>query len=148
MKVNSHQAGQMIIEPLLAIAIFGLLLAPFLGSISNLVHSQVKYRHQTEAVQYAREGLEIAYNEAVNADIWEDFVDSRAGTTTTDPTEGRFTRKITIAKANRDGNGNLDETVDNPDDNTLKAVSKVTWEEQGQSQEVELTTYLIDLEVF
>lgn len=154
----------MLIEPLLAIAIFGLLLAPFLGSISNLAHSQVKYRHQTEAVQYAREGLEIVYNIAVNVDDWNDYFmvdDHHLGTFHPDlsgsrpdlasgpePVGGRFTRKINLAKAKRSNDGNLDEKSGKDDDKTLRVVSKVSWDEQGELQEIELITYLIDLKAF
>lgn len=164
MKVLKEKAesGQMLIEPLLAIAIFGLLLAPFLGSIGNLAHSQVKYRHQVEAVQYAREGLEIVYNIAVNADDWSDyfitgdnphlgiFHPNLSGgnpdlASESETVGGRFTREINIAKAKRDSNGNLDETTDTDDDHTIKVVSKITWEEAGQLQKIELTTYLINL---
>lgn len=159
------QSGQMLIEPLLAIAIFGLLLAPFLGSISNLAHSQVKYRHQTEAVQYAREGLEIVYNIAVNVDNWSDYFmvdDYHLGTfhpdlsgsrpdlaSGSETVRGRFTREINLAKAKRNSSdGNLDEKSGEDDDKTLRVISKVTWDEQGQDQKIELTTYLINLKDF
>lgn len=146
--IRQGEAGQTLIEPLLAMALIGLLLAPFLGAITNLAHSQEKYRHQTEATQYAREGLEITYNLVVNhTGEWENFVISHLGATTLP--KGRFTREVTLEKARRNNDdGNIsDETADTWEDiNTLKVISKVLWSERGKNEKVELTTYLISLE--
>lgn len=162
--------GQTLVEVLVGVAIFSLILTPFLSSLLNLTTANVKYRHQTQAVQHAREALEIAYNLSVNADTWDDFaalannpdpnnpdlyhpVLSVDGVYALSPDEqkiGRFYRALFFQKAKRDLDGNLTEDPAAPeeDDNTIKVTAKVTWDEGGGNQEIELNTYLIDLSAF
>lgn len=172
-KINS---GQTLVEVLVAAAIFSLILTPFLSSLLNLTRAQVKYRHQTQATQYAREGLEIVYNIAVNTDSWADFA---AYANNPDPNNpdlyypvpigmpsvytllslqrgtqslagGTFLRAIFFQKARRDDvSGNLSEDPTAPEDsNTIKTTSRVSWQEGGREQKVEFNTYLIDLTAF
>lgn len=136
--------GQSLIELLIAVAVFGLIITPFLGSLLNLTTAQVRYRHRVQASQYAREGLEIAYNLVVNSQDWDDFADTYDGQTwhpsSTDPLElvegtelidgDKFTRGISFEKK---------------DAEILEVSSKITWEDRGKEQEVELITSLIDL---
>lgn len=142
------------VEILIGVAIFSLILTPFLSSLLNLTTANVKYRHQTQAVQHAREALEIAYNLSVNADSWADFA-ALAGDPTKpyhpvlsmgvytleeDPQDiGRFQRALFFQN---------DNPLNPGDPNTIKVASKVTWKEGGQDQEIELFTYLIDLSIF
>ena len=151
-------SGQVLMEPIVAIAIIGLVLGPFVAYLGNLVRSQTKYRHQAQAAHYAREGVEIVYNIAVNAN-WEAFTDNLnlpdkfrddgrnppalvAGETNT---TGRFTRETQIEKARRDTQGNITAGGGQEDPNTLKVTSKVTWEEKEKIEEISFTTYLINL---
>jgi type II secretory pathway pseudopilin PulG len=161
-KINS---GQTLVEVLIGVAIFSLILSPFLSSLLNLTTANVKYRQQTQATHHARELLEIAYSLSVNADSWTDDFAALAD----DPTQpyypvqesgiyslfslekdtqtvGRFERAFYFQKARRDEEGNLTEDPTAPEDlNTIRVTSKVTW---GQNQEIELVTYLIDLGAF
>lgn len=162
---TKNNLGQTLVEVLIGIAIFSLILTPFLSSLLNLTTANVKYRHQTQAVQHAREALEIAYNLSVNADSWDDFAALADDPTTSyhpilssgvyelqlgEQEIGRFKRALFFQKARRDAGGNLteDPTAPEEDENTIKVISKLAWEESGQNQEIELVTYLIDLSAF
>ena len=160
-KINS---GQTLVELLIAMAVFSLIIGPFLSSLINLTAAQVRYRHRIQAAQYAREELEIAYNIAVNAEAWEDFTNlvdpdnpekpyhpSPTGVLAFDEgTEligGIFTRETTFKKARRDDAGNVvDDETATEDENTIKVVAKVSWRERGKDQEIVLTTYLMNFE--
>jgi type II secretory pathway pseudopilin PulG len=151
--------GQTLVEVLIGVAIFSLILNPFLSSLLNLTTANVKYRHQTQATHHARELLEIAYNLSVNADSWNDFaalannpepdnpipyypvqesgVYSLSSLESDNTQEvGRFERALYFQQEDPTGGGSL---------NTIKVTAKVTW---GQNQELELVTYLIDLGAF
>ena len=158
------QHGQLLIEVLIAVAIFCAIIIPFILSLSNLVFSQTRYHQRVQAANYARGGLEITYNIVANTSDWGDFVTSHhLGTfhpSNSDDLElidgeeiieGRFTRQITIAKVWRDDeNGEIVDEDDGDnweDDNTLKIVSKVSWQELDELKKIEFVTYLINLEV-
>jgi hypothetical protein len=151
--------GQITLEPVIAIAVFAIVIVPFISSVSNLLSFQVKNRRMAQASQYAREGLEITYNLAATVDDWEEFVDktgkeyypSAAGTLVLHEFDSNnavldelFTRKIILSKAERDGENNVVESG-TPDPNTVKAVCQVAWEERGQPMSVEQVTYLSKL---
>lgn len=160
-KINS---GQTLVELLIATAVFSLIIGPFLSSLINLTAAQVRYRHRIQATQYAREGLEIVYNQAVNAEEWNDFAHYAdnpdqsfhpalvGGYFSLEPgseTIGKFTREITFQKAWRDAEGNVvDEETGSEDENTIRVVAEVFWQDRGKDQEIELTTYLINFEFF
>lgn len=149
--------GQILIEPIIAIGVFGVLLAPFISYLGNSARTQIKYRHQAQATHYARAGLELVYNLVANSDwdelksgltlpeTYRDNGDNPAKLEVGTDQMGRFTREINIDLAKRDSHGNLQETGGNPDENTLKVVAKVIWDERGKEEQVSLETYLINL---
>jgi len=152
--------GQTLFELLIAMAIFALIITPFVSSLINLTSSQVKYRHRIQATQYCREALEIVYNLAANYPSWEDFVTTYADPLKTyypsqsgeldliegiEPAiEGRFSRQIVITKALRNNQGNIDKNDSNPDDNTIEIISRVFWKERNKNEKIEIITYLIN----
>jgi len=118
--------------------------------VVNLTRNQVKYRRRIQATQYAREGLEITYNIAVNTatEDWDSLIyvlgndsglarrptqdlnDNYAGFTDGEEPGlgGIFTRGLYFAHS----------------DDTLKVTSRVSWQESGKNQEIELLTNLIN----
>lgn len=164
MKISKKQleSGESLIEPVIAIGIFGAVLIPFILSVSNLIFFQAGYASRIQASHYAREELEITYNIAINTDNWESFVNKyHSGIFHPETTgnlklipgeetiEGGFTRQITISKAWRDNDtGEIvaEGTNSWEDANTLEVVSKISWRERGIPRNIELTTYLINLE--
>lgn len=164
--------GQLLIEVLVAVAIFSAIIIPFILSLSNLIFSQTRYHQRVQAANFAREGLEITYNIAANTTDWNNFVAThhlgtfypstsgeleliRVENDSDGVIEGKFTERITIAKVWRDNES--DEIVNDEvvaedlrweDKDTLEVISKVSWPELGEPKEVEFATYLINLEIF
>ncbi|MBN1263193.1 MAG: hypothetical protein JW991_02455 [Candidatus Pacebacteria bacterium] len=135
--------GQSLVELLLGLMVFGLVLTPFLTSLSTITTNQVKYRHQIQAVQHAREALEIAYNIVVNNNNWDGFV-------ATHPSSQLFYPSSEGIPEFRPGMENIDDLFQRSinfkkEDNLLKTTARIAWLERGKEQEIELVTYLMDL---
>ncbi|HUW21678.1 MAG TPA: prepilin-type N-terminal cleavage/methylation domain-containing protein [Candidatus Bathyarchaeia archaeon] len=159
--------GQTLIELLIATAIFALIISPFVSSLANLTFAQVRYRHQIQAAQYAREALEIAYNIIINLEdtqAWDTFVADYADNgqvyhpTLTEPLSlmtgielpiaGKFSRQIAFEKARRDNDTlDIDKNGAIIDSNTLKITVTVNWNDQGKTQDVKIFTYLINFKL-
>lgn len=140
--MKKNTGGQTLIELLIALAVFAITSMAFLSSLVNLMSAHVRYRQQNQAVQYAREGLEITYNLAVNSNDWNEFLNLASNSHPYHPTSSGslgleensetissiFTRSIILEN----------------EDNNIKATALVEWQQQGKAQQVELSTYLID----
>jgi len=159
-----YPRGQTIVETLIATVIFAIIVTPFINSVANLTSSQIRNRHRSQAIQYARGGIEIVYNLAINSPSWEGFAqladnpekiyhptsypDNLALIEGEEIIGQRFVRQIKFKKAPRDESGNLDESSPTQEDqNTIRATSLVSWEDRGKQEKVELVTYLIDFEL-
>ena len=145
--------GYTLIELLVATAIFAVVLVTLIASITNLGVVQLKTRHRSNAIQLARESIEIAYNLSVND--WNN-ISSLNGTyhpnlisgeyqlTSGNQTlEDIYTREITISPVLRNAHG-LISNSGTPDPNSLLIVSKVTWTTNTTSDEIEYSTILIN----
>ena len=140
---KSKKTGQTIIEPLLVVAIYGFVLVIFVASLSNLLRSRTTQKKHVKAARLAQEGVEVAYNLAINADPFSDFVSYATGEVKhpdidsyilrgladgPDEIDGRFTRSIVITE----------------DGSSYRIECDVSW---GPSDEdkVSYVTYLINL---
>jgi prepilin-type N-terminal cleavage/methylation domain-containing protein len=159
--IFSRNKGQTLLEILIGVAVLGIIASPTISSLINTGRTTLKYNHQIRATQYAREGLEVAYNLAVNSDNWQELVDLTENPAATyyptltpggfstlaegiETLEDQFYRAIFIQKAKRDTNGNLDEENGQEDPNTLRVITRVLWQEGQTNQVVKLETYLIN----
>ena len=147
-KLSAHTKGHSLVELLTAITILSLITSPFVSSLANVTTAQIKYRHRTQATQYAQEALEIAYNLAVNTINWQTFrqygdnpdqnyfpfvdangfFDLAPGEETN--IKGKFNRSLSFSHK----------------DNGLIVQVEITWQERNQPQEVAISTYLIEFE--
>ncbi len=141
--MKSSSRGQTLIEVLISLAIFSLVLVPFISSIINLTSSHLRYQHQIQATQLARESLEIAYNLAVNNEnFWSSFCDKYgAENTVWSPIPGKAS--FSPVEQNIDGRFSRSAIFTKKDDN-LKVLSQVEWTERGKNQKVILETILVD----
>ena len=151
------------IEVMIATVLFSMIILTFITSIASLGFTQIRSRTKTQAIQLAREGIEIAYNLSVYN--WTDFssLDGQyypeinpggaapfAGHQYTfvsgsENLSTRFTRTVEVETVMRDSNGNVS-TSGTVDGLTKKITSRVSWLENGTTQEVTITTFTTSLE--
>ncbi|MFC1790818.1 prepilin-type N-terminal cleavage/methylation domain-containing protein [Patescibacteria group bacterium] len=160
-------SGQSIVELLIAMAVFSIIIVPFLSSLRNLTLGQLRDRNRIQAAHYAREGLEIVYNLSLNSEDWESFMAlantgrayypsfTPSGVTLATGEEqlegGKYKRQILLESGLRDGEGNPTRGIDEPgvvDPKLLFAQSIVKWDDRGNEEEILLVTYLIEVEPY
>lgn len=152
MKTNR---GIAVVEILVVVAIIGtavfslyqlLLASRSLGS---------REMRRTQALSLAQEGLEAVRN--IRDQGWSENIEPLVNTTTyyltlsgsawtlttanPGPENDLFTRTITFAEVNRDGNSNIS-PAGTADPNTRQVTSTVSWEERGSARTVSVSTYL------
>jgi prepilin-type N-terminal cleavage/methylation domain-containing protein len=163
------QSGFTLVETAIATAILAYVSVNFVGSFVNLAHSQVRSRLMLQAADYARESLEVVYNinsnTLGNPTAWNDLIYDKAdGSTQYKPNFNQvwqtvslaggvddintfFQRSITFHKVCRD-TGNFGELSDDPtcdiDQNVVKVISKVTVNHASSSNDIEVTSFVIN----
>ena len=143
-----------LVEVLVALGVF--VLIAFWG-VSVVLHSFSSNRlgdEETKATVYAQEGIE-----AVRSIKNQDWDSLSVGSFGMDDSGGswafagssdsldNFTRVVEISEVRRDGSGEIVETGGSVDDDTVRVVSRVSWNySPDRSNEVELVTYLTNFE--
>lgn len=161
---------QNLVEILLATSILGFVVVPFLGSAVNLSRVLLRARIKSQAIHYAREGIEISYNLALQD--WDQFkaqngsyhptiVDGNFALELTPETDlaGKYDRVIIIKQAERNGieqkpseekTGNLFKIGDPPgnsvsDPETMKVTCQVSWDNLGKPETIQFVNYFSKL---
>jgi type II secretory pathway pseudopilin PulG len=139
--------GVTIIESVVALGILAIILTAIMAMVVTAINSSTLSKSRTEATNYANEGAEAARSirdSTTWGDFWIKYVNNGVGSlcTTCEVTStgglavlGRsivpYTRKVVFSDASTGGVQNR----------ALVDVT-VTWNNRGQTEKVELTTYL------
>jgi prepilin-type N-terminal cleavage/methylation domain-containing protein len=163
-----HQKGYTLIEIMIASVLFAIVLSGFIGAVSSLGISQYKSRVRSQAIQYAREGVEVGYN--LSLQNWDqvhsfngEFGLEQTSKNESQPfpffklnqnspealNDGRYQRTLMFEPAFRDKD--TGKIIDDPtdpnayqDNFTRKLTVTVTWQLSGQTLETSLTTFLMN----
>lgn len=151
MKIKINNRGFSLVELVVALAVFAVLAAGVFYVVTNSYSSFYGPGDKQALSEYAQEGVEAVM--AIRSNSWQDIVDAIGdnGITQGDDglwdfsgssdTQGDFTRVVTLAYAQRDGNGDIVESGGTQDPNTVAVT--VTISASG-IQDYVLTTYLTD----
>ncbi len=159
-KRHSEQ-GYLLLEAVISMGIFISLIVFFIISFQHVFSSQRTSWERVEAGLHAQEGMEIAYNLASSTTDWELFSTSFDADEPyhpeyspflqllngTEVLEDKFTREIFVQNIVRDPvtfqvvDESVSDAIDDPD--TLRLITRVSWNINGIPQEVEYEMYVI-----
>jgi len=148
-----RQDGYSLIEIVLAVAILAIVMVPLVGVMIRGYSVGVDIGDQIQAVFYAQEAMESAYNvlshqwEEVSVGEYHPDLGSGVWVLLTGSEEiGDFTRVITISNALRDADGNLSDSGDE-DKKTKRVEVSVHWSDLGVTHEKEIVSYYSEVGV-
>jgi len=152
---NKKISGFGLIEILVAISIIGLTLSTLAGLGNFSLKIQNRLQKNTAASYLAAEGIEAT--RAIKDEDWTIIsglsVDSALHPTqsgspakwslnSSAETINGFSRQVILANVYRDSNDDIITSGGTLDPNTKKVTSTISWSDQGQSQQVSLSTYI------
>lgn len=149
--------GATLVETLVAIALASVVLTAVVGMVVSAVSTSTLSKSRTTATRLAEEGVEIARKTRDRTD-WQTFFNTYIGTSTwqVDPgfnlTNGTglsvspFQRSIRLTDASNQtcgsSQGQYSGALVNSCVDRVQVVTRVTWQDKGKTQQVELVTYL------
>lgn len=154
----NSKKGVTVVEIMIVTAVIGLALSSLLGLASfSLTQSQLM-NQTAQAVALSQEQLEAVRN-IRDGVSWESSlgsfaqgVDYHPSLSLDDPPKwqmvqgvevlGIFSRSLIFTDALRNADFDIVESSGNPDPNTKKVLSTVSWSEKGRPHQVQLTSYL------
>jgi len=149
------KSGFGLIEILVAVTIIGLSLSALAGLGNFALKIQNRLKNNMAASYLAAETIEAA--RAVKDEDWTIISGLSIGSPfypiqSSSPAKwsltagsqiiNNFTRQIIFANVYRDSNDDITQNITTLDSNTKKATATVSWTDQGQSQQVSLSTYI------
>lgn len=148
---KTQLSGFSLIELLFAGAIFSVFASGLVETLLFGLEADRLGEETTIAAEYASEGIEAL--RSIKAKNFDDLsITSATGVVREngdwtlsggDNTFGKYMRVIAIEEANRDGNGNIDESDGNADADTKKAIVTVLWNvTPSRTNSVVLETFL------
>lgn len=153
--------GQVLIELLVALGVFGILAIAVTGLAIDALWSLDAATDLTAAVAYTEEGLEAARQIADRS--WTALVvgnhgvavetvgeETRYTFSATSDTEGPYTRTLEVLDVQRDAGGNIVESGGTVDPDTRRVTSTITWQTgvTRRQQRVSLVTLLTNWESY
>jgi type II secretory pathway pseudopilin PulG len=152
---QNKSAGVGLIEIIIATSIIAIALSALAGLGNFSLKIQNRLQKNTMANYLASEAIEAA--RAVKDESWLSL-SSLATDTALHPAQsgnpvkwvfsansesiGNFSRQVIISNVNRDANDDITQSGGTLDANTKKITATIDWTEQGQSQQISLSTYL------
>ena len=153
-----NQSGYLLLEALIAMAIFVVLIVMLVSSFQHVFASQQTSWERVEAGLYAQEAMEVSYNLAVSMD-WDDFRTSYlAGifhpeytpvlqlVAGEEPLGGVFTRRVEVEAVWRDSVTHAVVAEDYPgameDEEMLRVIATVNWVVKEIPQQARYETYV------
>lgn len=148
-------SGFGLVEILVAVTIIGLSLAALAGLGNFALKIQSRLKKNIAASYLAAEAIEVA--RAVKDESWTMINGLTIGaplhpTQSGSPakwilladgeTVNGFSRQIVLSNVYRDSNDDITQSVQTLDPNTKKITATVSWSDQGETQQVSLSTYL------
>lgn len=149
--------GATLVETLVAIALASVVLTAVVGMVVSAVSTSTLSKSRTTATRYAEEGVEVARKTRDRTD-WPTFFNTYVGISSwqVDPsfnlTNGTglplppFQRSIRLTDASNQTCGNSQGQNSGQQGNScvdrVQVVTRVTWQDKGKTQQVELVTYL------
>lgn len=150
--------GFSVIEILILITVLVSVMGVFIGFASFSLQSSIAYKQTAQANALLQEAMEATRNFR-DAVAWNDGLGVMATGIAYYPkksadnppkwqmlqgqeTIGIFTRSVTFANGQRDGQSNVVESGGTPDPNTKKVTAQVSWSEHSRSHSVSLVSYL------
>ena len=152
---QNKSAGIGLIEIIIASAIIAIALSALAGLGNFSLKIQNRLQKNTAASYLASEAIEAA--RAVKDESWSNLSGLPTDTalfpaqsgnpakwvfSTGSETIGNFSRQIIISNVNRDANDDVAQSGGVLDSNTKKITATIYWSEQGQNQQLSLSTYL------
>ena len=149
--VIKNETGASLVEILIAILLFGIILASIILGFTNVARSEHNARVRGQAINLAREGIEAIY--VLAEDNWNTIASASTGSpyhvegdtgewelVTNAENLGEYTREITFENAIRDVDGNLDDdgtldvaAGDYEDDETKIITVTISWNSFGKA---------------
>jgi len=161
-KYNRNERGVLIVEVLVAVAIIVVAFVALLGLSSFSLNISTLDTRTTGAAELAQEMIEAAKNFRDGTQwsvdgigtltVGADYHPQTSGTPlvwqmiTGQETVGSFTRHIVFEDVMRDGDDNIVSNGGTNDPNTKKATAQVSWTQRGKTYQVEIITYMTNLE--
>lgn len=154
---TKNKSGFGLVEILVAITIIGLSLSALAGLGNFALKIQNRLKKNMTASYLAAEAIEAT--RAIKDEDWalvsglstaSPFHPDQSGSpakwilNSGDETINGFTRQIVFADVYRDGNDDIVDSVATLDSNTKKITATVSWSDQGQSQQILLSTYIVN----
>jgi len=152
---KNQSAGVGLIEIIIATSIIAIALSALAGLGNFSLKIQNRLQKNTMANYLAGEAIEAA--RAVKDEDWT-ILSGLATDTVLHPAQsgnpakwifladnesiGNFSRQVIIRNVNRDANDDITQGGGTLDANTKKITATIDWTEQGQSQQISLSTYL------
>ncbi|MCA9398067.1 prepilin-type N-terminal cleavage/methylation domain-containing protein [candidate division WWE3 bacterium] len=145
----NNQKGASLVEILIAILLFGIILASIILGFTNVARNEHNARVRGQAINLAREGLEAIY--VLAEGNWSLIDSTTVGSTyqvngtsgewqlvSGSETIGEYTREIIFTNATRKSDGNLDtdgsfDSGDYEDTETKIITVTVTWNSFGKN---------------
>jgi len=152
-----NKSGFGLVEILVAVTVIGLSLAALAGLGNFALKIQNRLKKNITASYLAAEAIEAT--RAIKDEDWTIISSLSIGSALHPAQSGSpakwsltsgseiingFTRQIVLANVYRNSNDNIVQSVDTLDPNTKKITATVSWSDQGQSQQVSLSTYIIN----
>jgi len=152
-----NKSGFGLVEILVAITIIGLSLSALAGLGNFALKIQNRLKKNMTASYLAAEAIEAT--RAIKDENWALVSDLGIGSLfhpdqsglpakwsldSGSETINGFTRQIVFANVYRDSNDDIIDSVATLDSNTKKITATVSWSDQGQSQQVSLSTYIVN----
>ena len=154
-RTNKFQNGIGLIEILIVISIIGLSLASLAGLGNFALKIQHRLKQNTVATFWAAEAIEAA--RAVKDGGWESLsalpmdvplrpaLSSYSWTLESgNETQNGFTRQLVVSPVYRDSSFNITAGGGTLDNDTKKITVTVTWNDNGQNQQISLADYLMN----